>query len=119
MKTRPPIGPHSQAQSFRKLDGRGTVARRLKARVNEISADYGGCDALSVAQRRLVEQIAQREWAAAQIFGELAEGTASERDRRTYNWLLNGIGRDFARLGEPRRKDSPRLHEVLGQGGAA
>ncbi len=54
------LGPNSQAESFKSLDGRGIVARRMKAIRHELAEALGGADALSPQQKILIDTIAVR-----------------------------------------------------------
>ncbi len=117
----PRVGPNSQAESFKSLDGRGIVARRMKAIRHELAEALGGADALSPQQKILIDCIAVRairtKMLTAQMLG--GDGLSAEAERRL-NWHLASIRRDLVALGlEKRAAQQPRLAEILGQGKAA
>ncbi len=115
------LGPNSQAESFKSLDGRGIVARRMKAIRGDLVEALGGEGALSPQQAILIEGLALRvircRMLTAQMLG--GNGLSAEAERRL-NWHLASIRRDLVALGlEKRAAQQPRLAEVLGQGAAA
>ena len=122
-KTHPRLGPHSQAKSFRKLDGRGVVARRLKAVRGELAAALGGDGALSPQQGILIEGLALRVIRCRMLTAQMLndDGLSAEAERRL-NWHLASIRRDLVALGlEKRAAQSPSLKEYTAAkyGGAA
>ena len=98
------LGPNSQAQSFRKLDGRGIVARRMKAIRVDLADGLGGWDTLSPQQRIIIDIVAVRmircQMLTAAMLGD--DGLSSEAERRL-NWHLASIRRDLSALGLERR----------------
>ncbi len=55
-KTQPKIGPSSQAATWQKIDGRGVVARRLRAYRDELTEHVGGSP--SATERVLIDRAA-------------------------------------------------------------
>ncbi len=109
------LGPHSQRESFGKLDGRGVVARRLKTVRVEITEALGGEGALSPQQAILIEGLALRvircRMLTAAMLGD--DGLSAEAERRL-NWHLASIRRDLVALGlERRAAREPTLQEYL------
>ena len=109
------LGPHSQAESFRKLDGRGVVARRMKAIAADLADGLGGWDTLSPQQRIIIDVVTVRaircQMLTAQMFSD--DGLSSEAERRL-NWHLASIRRDLATLGlEKQSKPARSLEEHL------
>ncbi len=122
-KSHPKIGPTSQLETFRKLDGRGVVARRMKAIRHELAEALGGADALSPQQKILIDTIAVRvirtKMLTAAMLG--GDGLSAEAERRL-NWHLASLRRDLVALGlEKRATQSPSLKEYTAAkyGGAA
>ncbi len=112
-KSHPKIGPTSQLETFRKLDGRGVVARRMKAIRHELAEALGGADALSPQQKILIDTIAVRvirtKMLTAAMLG--GDGLSAEAERRL-NWHLASLRRDLVALGlEKRATHSPSLKE--------
>lgn len=120
-KKRSLLGPNSQAETFRKLDGRGIVARRMKAIRDDLSEALGGEKILSPQQRLIIDIVTVRvircQMLTATMLGD--DGLSAEAERRL-NWHLASLRRDLQALGlEKRGKAPPSLAEVLGQGRAA
>ncbi len=115
-KTYPIIGPHSQRESFKKLDGRGAVARRLKALRNELADALGGEDMLSPQQGILIEVLSIRVIRCRRLLARMVDGDdLSAEGERRLSWHLASIRRDLQALGlEKRAKTPPRLAELLG-----
>ena len=119
-KSRSLLGPNSQAESFRKLDGRGVVARRMRAIRDDLSEALGGEDVLSPQQRIIIDIVAVRMVRCQMLTAAMLrdDGLSAEAERRL-NWHLASIRRDLQALGlEKRAKTPPRLAELLGQGKA-
>ncbi len=109
------LGPHSQAVSFRKLDGRGVIARRMKAHAAELAAALGGWDTLSPQKKILIDAITVRsircQMLSAAMFG--GDGLSAEGER-CLNWHANALTRDLKILGLERRAPrQPTLPEHL------
>ena len=120
-KSHPKIGPTSQLETFRKLDGRGVVARRMKAIRDDLGEALGGDDVLSPQQRLLIDVVTVRVIRCQMLTAAMLsnDGLSAEAERRL-NWHLASIRRDLQALGlEKRAKTPPRLAELLGQGKAA
>ena len=120
-KSHPKIGPTSQLETFRKLDGRGVVARRMRAIRDDLGEALGGEDVLSPQQRIIIDIVAVRmtrcQMPTAAMLSD--DGLSAEAERRL-NWHLASLRRDLQALGlEKRGKAPPSLAEVLGQGRAA
>ena len=115
------LGPCSQAKSFKSLDGRGVVARRMKVIRDELGEALGGEDVLSPQQRIIIDIVAVRvircQMLTAAMLGD--DGLSTEAERRL-NWHLASIRRDLAALGlEKQTPPGLSLAETLGQGAAA
>ena len=111
------LGPNSQAESFRKLDGRGIVARRMKAICADLAEGLGGWDTLSPQERIIIDIVAVRmircQMLTAAMLG--GDGLSAEAERRL-NWHLASVRRDLSALGlEKRGPRQPGLVEALGR----
>ncbi len=115
-KTQLKIGPHSQRESFKKLDGRGAVARRLKALRTEVADALGGEDMLSPQQGILIECLAIRVIRCRMLLARMLDGDdLSAESERRLNWHLANIRRDLQALGlERRAMAEPSLADLLG-----
>lgn len=114
------LGPNSQALSFRKLDGRGIVARRMKAIRDDLADGLGGWDTLSPQRRIIIDIVAVRmvrcQMLTAAMLG--GDGLSAEAERRL-NWHLASIRRDLVTLGLERcGPPALTLAEALGGQGA-
>ena len=115
------LGPHSQAQSFKSLDGRGIVARRMKAIAADLADGLGGWGTLSPQQRIIIDIVAVRMVRCQMLTAAMLGGDdlCTEAERRL-NWHLASIRRDLAVLGlEKRGPRQPTLAETFGQRPAA
>ncbi len=122
-KSHPKIGPTSQLETFRKLDGRGVVARRMKAIRDDLGEALGGDDVLSPQQRLLIDVVTVRVIRCQMLTAAMLsnDGLSAEAERRL-NWHLASIRRDLQALGlEKRGKAPPSLKEYTSAryGGAA
>ena len=115
-KTTAKIGPRSQRSSFRKLDGRGVVARRYKGIQDALIGALGGEDALTPQQRLIVEQAAFKLIRVRMIVERLlAEpDKVSPSTEKFCIWYSNSARRDLQALGiEGKAKADPTLGEIL------
>ena len=109
------IGPASQRKAFKRLDGRGVIARRMKAVERELIDALGGEDALSPQKHLLVTGVAQRVIRIQMLWQQIAMGDASEEAERRFNWHSNGLRRDLMVLGLNKRKGAAQtLADALG-----
>ncbi len=115
--TRKSITPRSQRETFQKLDGRGLVARRLKAMRQEFADALGGWEALSPQKRQLVKDTAEvvmrRDWVWQQMVSE-PESVSGESERR-WAWLGNVVRRNLIALGLDRvdAKKGSRMRDLM------
>ena len=112
------VGPNSQAESFRSLDGRGIVARRMKEIQAELAEALGGRDQLSPQQRIIIDGLSVRIIRSRMLTAEALGGDGlSDEGERRLNWHLGSIRRDLLALGLDRRGDRvPSLAETFGTG---
>ena len=117
------LGPHSQAASFRKLDGRGVVARQMKAICDDLAGALGGWEALSPQKKLLIDCIAVRVMRVRMLTAPMLGGDGQSAEaERCLNWHLASIRRDLTVLGlEKRGPRQPTLkeHVAAKYGGAA
>ncbi len=109
------LGPHSQAASFLKLDGRGIIARQMKVIRSDLVEALGGDGALSPQQDILIEGLALRVIRCRMLTAAMlgGDGLSAEAERRL-NWHLASIRRDLVALGlEKRAAREPTLQEYL------
>ncbi len=115
------VGPNSQREIFVRLDGRGTIARRMKAIRAALIDALGGGEVISPQQLMIIESIAERRVRADMIFAAMMahpESVSIENERRYY-WHTSAIDRALRTLGLHRRVEGePRLSEVLKNGGS-
>ena len=109
------LGPNSQAESFKSLDGRGIVARRMKAIRDDLADGLGGWDTLSPQRRIIIDIVAVRmvrcQMLTAAMLGDA--GLSTEAERRL-NWHLASIRRDLKVLGlEKSPPPGPTLPEHI------
>ena len=114
-KTRPVIGPRSQAESFRSLDGRGVIARRMKATAAELAEALGGKAGLSPQQRIIIDIVSTRIVRCQMLTSAMLGGEGlSDEGERHLNWHLGSIRRDLQALGLDRRGErAPSLEQHL------
>ena len=116
-KIQPKIGPHSQRHVLMKLDGRGKVARRMRAIRDELVAAVGGPDAISPQQRMLIDGIARRSIRCDMIWQQMLvdpAGVSAEAERR-FNWHDNALQRGLKELGLERSSPpTPNLKDYIG-----
>ena len=110
------IGPNSQVESFRKLDGRGIVARKMRAIRDDLADGLGGWNTLSPQRRIIIDIIAVRmvrcQMLTAAMLGD--DGLSNEAES-CLNWHLASIRRDLTVLGLDRRGPrQPSLAETFG-----
>lgn len=109
------IGPTSQAKSFKRLDGRGKIARRLRTITGEIIEALGGDEAMTPQKRLLITIAAQKAVRAEMIFQRLVtEPNSAETTDRYWIGVVNSLARDLQLLGlEHVEKQPPSLSEYL------
>ena len=96
------------------LDGRTGVAQVMRERFNAFTADLGGVEHLSYAQRSLVERALWLEYWLAQQ--EQALATGADFDVGKWTQAANALQGILTKLGLDRQaKDVPHLHDYLKQ----
>ena len=112
-KTRAKVGPHSQRLALGSIDGRGLIARRMKALRAELTAAIGG--APTPQQRLLIEGVAIRLTRIRMIWAQMVEDPAAvaEETERRMTWYLNGLRRDLVALGLEGPKATPTTRDLL------
>ena len=90
------VGPTSQQKTFRKLDGRGVLARQLR-RIREELAEALGGD-LSPQQNILLEGLAVRVLRCRMLTADMLNGGISAELERRLNWHLASVRRDLVAL---------------------
>lgn len=109
------LGPHSQAKSFKSLDGRGIIARRMKAIRDDLADSLGGWDALSPQKKILIDAITVRSIRCQMLTVAMlgVDGLSAEGER-CLNWHANALTRDLKTLGLERHDPpGPSLPEHL------
>jgi len=96
------------------LDGRYAVAQVMRERYRAFTDDLGGSDALSYAQRSLVERALWLEYWLAEQEKALAKG--ADFDVGKWTQAANSLQGILTKLGLDRKaKDVPSLHEYIKQ----
>jgi len=94
------------------LDGRTGVAQVMRERFNAFTADLGGVEHLSYAQRSLVERALWLEYWLAQQEQNLATG--ADFDVGKWTQAANSLQGILTKLGlERKAKDVPNLHDYI------
>ena len=94
------------------LDGRTAVAQVMRERYDVFTADLGGVDRLSYAQRSLVERALWLEYWLAQQEQNLATG--ADFDVGKWTQAANSLQGILTKLGlERKAKDVPNLHDYI------
>ncbi|MBB3234529.1 hypothetical protein [Phyllobacterium endophyticum] len=107
-----PRGPKASLLRIDQLDGRTTTARNVRALLNSITSDLGGHDALSEAQRILVQRAAVLS-AVCEDF-EMAYLSGQKADMQSYNATVNVLRRVLDTLGlERKAKDLVDLQTYI------
>ncbi|MCZ6721302.1 MAG: hypothetical protein O7A65_07155 [Proteobacteria bacterium] len=110
------IGCHSQSESFQRLDGRGRIARRLKAVTSDLTAALGGPEGVTPQQKLIIDQCAVqtvRLTMLANAFLVSDEQVPLETERR-YAWHSNALVRNLVKLGLHQvAKSEPSLSDYL------
>jgi hypothetical protein len=105
----------------RAIDGRSATGRELARWIADVVADLGGEEALSAAQKTIIERAAIKRLLVNGIEAYLAEqlekrgvgALINKRDRhayrivRDYAQLAESLARDLERLGLEKRKPPP------------
>jgi len=99
------------------LDGRTGIAQVMRQRYDDFTADLGGADRLSYAQRSLVERALWLEYWLAQQEQGLATG--AEFDVGKWVQAANSLQGILSKLGlERATRDVPNLSEFIARRGA-
>ena len=94
------------------LDGRTGVAQVMRERFNAFTADLGGVEHLSYAQRSLVERALWLEYWLAQQ--EQALATGADFDVGKWTQAANSLQGLLSKLGlERQAKDVPNLQDYI------
>ena len=119
-ETTQPIGPNSNAERLRSVDGRTRLGRfmsELRAELYEAL----GTKTPTPMQRLIVARIVEKAARCALLSKQMLNGggISAEAERR-YIWHANSLRRDLATLGLDRRGPrQPGLVEALGREAAA
>ena len=107
------LGPHSQAESFKSLDGRGIVARKMRAIRDDLGEALGGWGTLSPQKKILINIISVRVIRCQMLTTAMLGGNGlSAEGERCLNWHMGSVRRDLAVLGLDRRAaPGPSLQE--------
>lgn len=96
------------------LDGRTAIAAAMRSRWQELTADLGGADRLSYAQRSLVERALWLEHYLHLQEQKLASGDHEEFDAGKWTQACNALQGILTKLGlERKARDVTTLAEYL------
>jgi hypothetical protein len=115
------IGPHSQRGTLAKLDGRGVIARRMRAIKDELLEALGGVDAISPQKLMILNGLAWRAVRCEMLLSDsLSRGEVAIAAEQLITSHLNGIRRDLEAIGLERWQPPPKtLQQYLEERGAA
>ncbi len=94
-----------------RVDGRSAAARRFRDLVAELTAEAGGTEGLSAAERNAIRQAAAVMLRAEQLQADIVRGVATDDD--TLIRLSSEARRLLASLRKRQRKRGPSLDEYL------
>ena len=115
------IGPRSQAKTFRTVDGRGVISRKLRKIESDFSDALGGWQSLTPQKRQLIRDTAQIVVRREMVWHRMVENpdaVSGEAERR-WLWLANTVRRNLQVLGLERKAEAPPTLDEYLRGSAA
>ena len=97
----------------RGVDGRSALARQYRQAVRDLAADFGGEDALTVAERELIEQAAIMIVRASTMRADILKGVAVDDTAATR--LANASARLMQAVANQNRKRKQATPQSLEQ----
>jgi hypothetical protein len=110
------VGSTSRYDRLRRVDGRTREGKYLRQIERELTADLGGPDRISVAQRLLVERVAVDMLRLALLDREMMNGNFSAHDSRVSHALRNSTRLTLRTLGLERvapTEKTPSLSDLF------